>query len=768
MRTNSHCDYSLKLTWADPSFLDTQKSVRASQHLQRSIDPLNVPRPLHTTQQLHIPTGENDRINFSALLVHENQLQPTTHSKPPHHTLSASASPANLKFKAFKPKNHPTDRRKKEQSRAHRTQSELWQDFFGPADDAFVDPITADPTNLMAIDMCMPYCSLKDPSNSADAPQSSCFKSEDLGKYADLALSYQSDVAHSLDDFKSNHQDNIIGSSHHQNLAPDDGTPNMESNIYGVIDYQNYASVASSHDNVKNVSGHGIIGISAHGNSDRHVSGHHNNVPTARGRHVSEISTQETHENAPFLTANNIDYIDESAFAQIFDDAPELPPYCSLAPSILPPLPPILQNVPYYRNLMHFWMNVVAPNLIPTPTHLYNENPFMFIVPQIAVSCPSAMAALLAFAGEIKRRITRKLFGTSLVVEQLTVRACDELNQLLQDPATATADQTLASVLILSLFELFRSRNFDRHRSHNIDARRIILAKSRKGELALGPGNASRKVASFLVRLFVYVDVIGALSATRDQEKYLAGGGLYGQCQEREHVSNSQQGFLLEALHNERGEIDELCGFEVNLFPNFIKIALLARKAEAHANHCRSHGIEVCMPPEITREALDARESLLRAYEKGEARRREALEHNIRSSTRGNDFLKLLEQDKLLRTTNKMYCDMGLISLYRRVLQVPRESDIIQDLANGVGQLAKQAIEPKLPTDICTLFPLFTAGCETTSEEMRRFFSARFNNLIEMGNVNAQEGLRIMTHSWETGLNWIDAARDLDIDLTLL
>lgn len=445
---------------------------------------------------------------------------------------------------------------------------------------------------------------------------------------------------------------------------------------------------------------------------------------------------------------------------------PAPPPITYMAP----PLPTMLLEVPYYRGLLHFWVNVVAHNLVPAPSHLYMENPFKVILPQMALSCPSVLAALLAFAAEFKFMLSTHVPDTSAIIDQLLKRSCNELLRLLKNTESATADHTLATIMLLACFDLFSSGDFHRHRIHTLGARQIIEARGRNA-LTKHQGDTSREVTSFLVRWFVYIDVIGALSATKNQENYLTSSELYLDRPSKSPEDANTSNLYFESLHNEKSDIDEMLGFEVNLVPQFTKIALLIRKTEAQLDFCRVSGLQPNVSPDIVGEALIVKENIICAYEAGEALRRERLHASLQNSHQkpaATDVLRLLRQDAVLRSTNKMFCDMGVINLYRRVLRVRRDSELVQKLAAGVARLAHEHIEVRSPADICTIFPLFTAGCETLDSELQQFFTQRFTNLVEMGNINAQKGLAIMQRCWNTGQEWIDALKDLDIDLTLL
>lgn len=458
-------------------------------------------------------------------------------------------------------------------------------------------------------------------------------------------------------------------------------------------------------------------------------------------------------------------------------------------PPLLVPLPEILIEVPFYRNLMHFWVNVTSQNLVPAPSYIYSDNPFKVLLPQMAMEYPSILTTLLAFAASIRSLLLGPENIPTKIVDQLLARSCNELLKLLKDKQEATSDGTLATVLLLSCYESFQSNDFDRHRTHALGARQIVMARqsflpctspeSDKSTPSSTSSNQNSRgkesdIAFFLMRWFIYVDVMGALSATKNSHKYLTSEN--GHYQPIESVANLTD-FNNNALDIDRkSDIDHLLGFDIRVLPQLTDIALLIRKSDSYleqtGDNCSA------LPITIITAALEVKESITCAYEVGEARRQAKLDSIIdykiqrKRETHRTDsppnLNHIMQQYDILRATNKIFCDMGLLNLYRRVLCVPRESPIIQDLANGIGLILELTIESKSSAEICSIFALFCAGCETLDPNMRSLFYNRFTKLTEMGNVNAMKSLQIMSRCWNTGEDWIVASRKLDIDVALL
>lgn len=461
-------------------------------------------------------------------------------------------------------------------------------------------------------------------------------------------------------------------------------------------------------------------------------------------------------------------------------------------PPLLVPLPEILLEVPFYRNLMHFWVNVASENLVPAPSYIYSDNPFKVLLPQMAMEYPSILTTLLAFAASMRSLLIGPEMVPKEVVNQLLARSCNELLRLLKDKQKATSDGALATVLLLSCYESVLSNDFDKHRTHALGARQIVMARhgllsctspgsDKSSPSSTSSGQSSKQssrrkesdIAFFLMRWFIYVDVMGALSATKNSHKYLTSeDGNYEPIESVTSLSDFDEASDIDR----KNDIDHLLGFDIRVLPQLTDVALLIRQADTYFAQFGTQN--VLLPITVITRALEIKESITAAYEIGEVRRQEKLDSIIdykiqhKRETQHTDsppnLTNIMQQYNILRATNKIFCDMGILNLYRRVLRVPRESPIVQSLADGIGLTLELNIESKSSAEICSIFCLFCAGCETLNPHMRSLFHDRFTKLTEMGNSNAKKSLQIMARCWETGEDWIVASSNLDIDIALL
>lgn len=496
----------------------------------------------------------------------------------------------------------------------------------------------------------------------------------------------------------------------------------------------------------------------------------------------SLISTPTPPNHDPLIMHKSLDEEHELAIINSMERIP--PP--------LTPLPELLMNVPYYRQLLHFWVNVASANLVPAPSHIYQENPFKVLLPQMAMHYPGVLTTILAFAARARDNMDGASRNHLEIIDQLLGRSCNELLKQLHDKEESTSDGTLATILLLSCYEVVNSNDFEKHRTHTTGASQIVSARrikqqpyadsptSDKDSVSSASSNSflskmrdESDIAFFLMRWFAYVDVLGALSSTRGRENYLRSYRTKGPYTPVVNISTLDINSAY--MGNHKTDIDYLLGFDVRLLPHYINISLLIDEVDKLKESEDAN--RNMLPIEIITAALELKERFIQGYEDGEENRQKTIDLLIESklkvkksssprSTR--NISELVRHDNILRATNKLFFDTGLLNLYRRVLLLPRLSPLVQDLADNMAEILEYGVELGSPAEICTIFCHFCAACETLDMLKRQFFFERFTRLAHDGNINATKSLVIMNRCWETGEDWITAANVLDIDLVLM
>ncbi|ODQ82955.1 hypothetical protein BABINDRAFT_159433 [Babjeviella inositovora NRRL Y-12698] len=515
----------------------------------------------------------------------------------------------------------------------------------------------------------------------------------------------------------------------------------------------------------------------------------------------------------------------DEPFTSLFDINDPISFFRSIPPTINP-LPEILLQVPYYREIFHFYTEVTASMLVPAPAHMYKENPFRVILPRMAMQCLPILCAMLAFAAKHRSIIIGQAVPVE-IIDQLISRSLNGLMAALRNESESKSDTTLATALLLLCYEVF-SQNETGWRTHFVGARRIIRSRNGHKSITSEPVNREdtlgaetpgdvmlsldgtrmvgqvqrsytrsldvhRKVhrnplkresniGFFLIRWFAYIDVIGGLASAKpwrnppsryvpnnddpevDEDDFMTDVCL------RDETENDMTDFE---------DIDHFMGFDIKFVPILADIVALISKRE----NVEADEILGTLPIKLVTEALEAKSRLMDCFEIGEKKRekrhqkilelrRKKQEERQQSTTppdvnspttATSEATKISEN--VLRSTNRVFAYMGLINLYRRVLCVPTESPIIQQHAKDIADAFKSNIPACSNAEVCCSFALFTAGCEVMDPEYRIFFQERFTAMSKVGNIAANTALEVMMQCWESGKSWMSILKEQDIVL---
>ncbi|KAJ5493485.1 hypothetical protein N7539_002231 [Penicillium diatomitis] len=114
------------------------------------------------------------------------------------------------------------------------------------------------------------------------------------------------------------------------------------------------------------------------------------------------------------------------------------------------------------------------------------------------------------------------------------------------------------------------------------------------------------------------------------------------------------------------------------------------------------------------------------------------------------------EADDMMSTERAFRC-AGLVHLHRRVLESSPDSFPVQDaLRRLISALDRMGLGTS--TEVCSLLPLFTAGCESRDSAQRMKVLDRLLELEKSGLKQMQNARRLMQHCWEKELLWIALA----------
>ncbi|KAG5354513.1 hypothetical protein CJU89_6284 [Yarrowia sp. B02] len=438
--------------------------------------------------------------------------------------------------------------------------------------------------------------------------------------------------------------------------------------------------------------------------------------------------------------------------------------------------PDLLLEIPFYRDLFQFYFHRTAKLLIPTPDIYYN-NPFMTILPRIALSTPHLLSLLLAYSASHRAKVLKQDMPSEMI-GNLLGRTFKGLSVCLEDKKEAMSDSTLATAIMLCSFEILSETGASSWKTHLHGAREIVMgrgiirqktqqmkeaddAKS-SNPLALLNGSdvSETDVAFFLLRWVAYIDVLGALSSAR------ATSVLDGQNQNisemwsvsswnRARQKSMVSGQCADTLLPD-DQIDFFLGFDVAMVPAFAKIADLARQRRVMGSRDPSR--------EFLNEARSI-EAVVKECHAGGQRRRirllsDSLHNDILASTSLMNPSQLQGNYTTLCAVNSAFCFAALIHLYRRVLHLPQNSIPVLEAIEGLTLILERDIPPSSGAEMCLSFPIFSAGCEVPAGDLRERFKKRMLMSRTAEHTLITKAQLIIQECWRTGESWTKLMED--------
>ena len=415
-------------------------------------------------------------------------------------------------------------------------------------------------------------------------------------------------------------------------------------------------------------------------------------------------------------------------------------------PRVLEPLPSELLDNQMNLLYFHHFINHTGRILVP---HDCPENPFRGVLPQMAVRNNHLLHLLLAFSASHRARLldhaepaNRIASWMSDVLPALREALAEPVSPGGTDPTDPSSLAPLATAIMLASLEIVSPNTFAvsiSWQQHLQVARQMIISKGGLDHLAQKADGARDKAIFFLSRWFAYLDVLGSLSGSQQEQPlygaYLEdGGGLW----------------LVNRGNDEIYQIDCFFGFSGRC------ISLLAQVAELAAQ-CDQQRIDPItkqlrpgwQPPEQTRHDAEELKKRLNASATSYYR---GCTHTDPSAPPSPG--KKTQQDvEEIYATNEAYHWAGLIHLSRRVLALPSNDLEVQDsLQKVIHSLTR--VRRGSSAESCLLFPMFTAGCEAQTKAERDLFMDRLKAVEGWGMENVLRARVLMEKVWNTGQPW--------------
>lgn len=468
-------------------------------------------------------------------------------------------------------------------------------------------------------------------------------------------------------------------------------------------------------------------------------------------------------------------------------------------PRGLLPLPDMLLNVPYYYESFLFFLDSTSSILTPTDLTIYRDNPFKIVLPKLAMTNEGLMSLIVAF-GTAHRQSLLKIDAND-IIESLLSRALSDLLILLNNKETCTSDLTLTIILFFSSFLAF-NYNSDKWKVHMNGAKQIFLMRGynkpfnkliqdfQNDESLISGEIKKSKLLYFLIRWFAYIDIFANLSSpleptideilnnckkspnnfdslspfsdtfsspnsnlinspnitiSREKIENLENNEILSDSNNENNNENNQidyevietNGVLKEESHL---DIDYMLGFKIKFLPIFSKLCKLIKYVNLIKRSNERMGINsVTLTPKIIESAINIQMKFQKL---------KYVEYDNTSNT------LISKSINAIIASNHCFLLMGLIQLYKRVLLMPSNSKIIQEMSIEILNTLTKYLNTKEPKSLCVILPLFIAGCECQDISKRKLFLEKLNDFQQMGSVSADVAIDIMVKSWSTKVDW--------------
>lgn len=365
-------------------------------------------------------------------------------------------------------------------------------------------------------------------------------------------------------------------------------------------------------------------------------------------------------------------------------------------PQYLEPLPAKLLKNPMNLLYFHHFINHTAKVLVPydDPT----ANPFRTTLPLMALRNDNLLALVLAYSASHRARLLRHP-DPSLRIATWVDDIFPALREALSDPEQNFSDANVATAIMLASLEIVSPKVFGYEipwQKHLSLARELITA--RPGGLHYEANFRKDHVCSFLWSWAAYLDVMGSLT-----------GGP------KDTSTAWMFDYELEDQHDGYDEIECIMGFTTRCVYLLAKIADLARKCDA----------ERIGPDNKIREGWKLSKDVRDVAIKLEADVKSSMHQPITPCKHILAGGNLDKWDRVeLAATNEAFHWAGLIHLYRRILGRPSEDADVQFAVDEIISCFSR-IRRGGSAEACSLFPIFTAGCDAKDEAQRTFVLER-------------------------------------------
>ncbi|EMC91054.1 hypothetical protein BAUCODRAFT_80019 [Baudoinia panamericana UAMH 10762] len=415
-------------------------------------------------------------------------------------------------------------------------------------------------------------------------------------------------------------------------------------------------------------------------------------------------------------------------------------------PRFLEPLPDELRNNPMNLLYFHHFINHTGRIMVP---HDCPENPFRGVLPLMATRNQHLLHLVLTYSASHRAGLLGHPEPANRIAAWMT-DVLPALRQALSEPQSPSAADPrdpsslapLATAIMLASLEIVSPHTFGVSipwQNHLQVARQMIVAKGGLHHLAQKADGARDKAIFFLSRWFAYLDVLGSLSGSKqDQPLYGAyledGGGLW----------------LVNRTDEEIYQIDCFFGFSGRCIALLAQVAELAAECDKQRIDPITNQVKVGWLPsgKVRLQAEELKKRLVASASTV-----------FRGCTHSDPNSNHIDEEKdeqdiaEIFATNEAYHWAGLIHLARRVLALPSaDAEVQTNVQRILASLEK--VRRGSTAESCLLFPMFSAGCEALTEGERQVFMDRLKAIEGWGLQHVGRARSLMQQVWDTGKPW--------------
>ncbi|KAJ6095564.1 hypothetical protein N7486_006310 [Penicillium sp. IBT 16267x] len=396
-------------------------------------------------------------------------------------------------------------------------------------------------------------------------------------------------------------------------------------------------------------------------------------------------------------------------------DFQDMPPFTQRIQYALSNNPAQLSS-PESRFFLHHYINTTADVIFPLSL---TGNPLREDLLQLAMSNPHLLNAFLACAcSHYARRHGDMPIRMESSIAKFTNTALNGLRRAMLDPKQADKLETISTALALCTSDVI-SGDLSTWRIHLSGANKLILSAFQSSS-----EDAKTPLQTFVIKWYALLDIFAGVSGLRKSSNP---GGRYWSSSDDDTY------------------IDEWTGYSLDLIPIISRIGRMARiqqkktRVMAVNDDSEDEEVDTQLREENLEEVRDMENLIYSLYNRTA---HPALVNHPDPATR--------KRAVEMQCIHRAFLYTALLHLYRRVQDLPKHHTKAVYAVHMVIETI-QMIPRESASNILTLWPVFTVGCETDDPVQRNIIEQRIAKLESFGMGNVETARQAMHAYWESG-----------------